>query len=326
MNVELQKIAELLLQADTVSLVPHTSPDADALGSCFAVAQVLGGLGKEAVVYTDEPAPAYLSFLQGKSQVFEGAARQFDVCLCLDCGDLQRLSTRSALLGCARYSINVDHHYTNTYYADFNYVDADASSTGEICCQLIALMEAPMSAQTATCLYTAITADTGGFRYSNTTPQTMRVAAELLESGVDIWKVNRSIFDTVSIGKLHLNGRLAQNVQVYENGLIASVEATQDMIQESGASDEEVNNIVDIARQVAGSEAAVSFKETKQGIKVSMRSNEYLDVGEVAVAFGGGGHKRAAGMTMQGSLPEVKDCVIGALAAKIKQYQEGQNS
>lgn len=326
MKEDLKRIADLLLQAQTIALIPHTSPDADTLGSCFAVAQALSGLGKKTAVYTDEAAPEYLSFLHGESQVFDGRPQKYDVCLCLDCGDLARISTRIALLEGAEHTANVDHHYTNTKFAELNYVDAQASSTGEICCELLKQMDVQVSRYIATCLYTAITADTGGFRYSNTTSKTMRFAADLLEQGIDIWKINRGIFDTVSIEKLHLKGIMAQNVQVSDDGLIASIEATKQAIQACGVSDEEVNNIVDIARQVAGSEVAVSFKETDRGIKVSMRSNEYIDVGEVAVAFGGGGHKRAAGLTMEGPLEEAKRRIIGELKQRIKQYQEGQET
>lgn len=321
---ELQRIAMLLCEADTIALIPHTSPDADTLGSCFAVMRMLEQLGKRATVYADEPTPSYLTFLNGHSVVYAGEAVTCDVCLCIDCGDLERISTRLPVFESATHTASIDHHYTNTSFAALNCIDGEASSTGELCCELRQLLGVPMDRQIATCLYAAITADTGGFRYSNTTPAALRSAAELLEAGIDVWKINRMIFDTVSIEKMRLKGMIAQNVRLYADGLIAVVEATKEMIELSGAKSEEVSNIVDIARQIAGTEVAVSFKEGVEGIKVSMRSNEYIDVGAVATRFGGGGHKRAAGLTINAALPEAEAQIIAALEECIVRHTHGQ--
>ncbi len=320
----MNEIAALLKTAQTIAVLPHTSPDADTLGSCFALAYALGKQGKSTMVYTDEAIPEYLSFLDGKYEIFAGEAPVYDVCLCLDCGDMERLGGRAAVFAAAAYTINIDHHYTNTNFADYNLVEPLASSTGEICYRLLQYIGAEIDTYIASCLYAALSGDTGGFRYSNTSASSLRTAADLMEHGIDAWEINRLLFGTEDIAALRFKGSLSQRIQVLEGGLVAVVTVDAASLAESGLASDQLENIVDIPRQVRGAEVAVSFKESDGEVKVSLRSNAYIDVGDIAVRLGGGGHKRAAGLTVKAGLELAQELVLGALSEAFSTHRNTQ--
>lgn len=292
------QIIDILRTQNTFAILPHINPDADAMGSCFAVQHVLERMGKTAVVFIEEELPHYLSFLNGTCRMFT-QAEPYDVCLCIDCGDLGRTGMRSAFLDKAKVSVNLDHHYSNTKYAAVNLVDAAASSSGEICYDLLSELGEAITLEVGTCLYGAICADTGGFKYSNTTAKTMRAAADLLELGVDIAKINQILFDTESLASFQLKGEIIRGIRLYCNGLVGVASVTLEMMERYGVCSKDIDNIVDLARKVDGVEVAVSFKECEKGIKISLRSNEFVDVSKIAEKFGGGGHIRASGLLME---------------------------
>ena len=200
-------------------------------------------------------------------------------------------------------------------------MDAAASSSGEICYGLIKSLGAKIDKETALCLYSAICADTGGFKYSNTTPKKLLIAADLLECGIDVAKINKLLFDTESYNEMCLKGEIASKVEIYCNGLVGVVYATKDMLQSYGINDKEVDNIVDIARRVDGVEVAVSIKESDSIIKVSLRSSEYIDVSKIAESFGGGGHVRASGFVMKEKFEIAKKKIIDEVIKTVKEYK-----
>lgn len=309
MNDTEKLIIDALKNNNTFVILPHINPDSDAMGSCYAMKRVLEKMGKSAVVYTQEKLPEYLLFLPGEYSVYENA-EPYDVCLCIDCGDIGRIDTRAALLDVSQVSINIDHHYANTNYADINLVNADASSAGEICCGLINKVGMDIDSEIAMCLYSAICADTGGFRYSNTTPKSMRIAADLLEYGVDSAKINRLLFDTEKYDVLRLKGEISKSIELFCGGLVGVACLDKSTAESYGVNLNDIDNIVDIARRIEGVEVAASFKESDAGIKISLRSNEYIDVSKIAEKFGGGGHVRASGILMECDFETAKSRVI----------------
>ena len=260
-----ETIIDILRTKQTFAILPHINPDADAMGSCYAVKHALEAMGKRAVVYIEEALPAYLSFLYGESTVFT-QAEPFDVCLCIDCGDLGRTGARSVMIEMAKVSVNIDHQ---------------ASSSGEICCGILSELGA-LTPTIATCLYGAICADTGGFKYSNTTAITMRTAADLLEYGIDLARINKILFDTESYATMKLKGEIISKTELYCGGLVGVACVTQEMVSRYGVDSKDIDNSVDIPRKIEGVEVAVSLKECDKGIKVSLRSNEYIDVSKIA--------------------------------------------
>lgn len=310
-----ETIIDILRTKQTFAILPHINPDADAMGSCYAVKHALEAMGKRAVVYIEEALPAYLSFLYGESTVFT-QAEPFDVCLCIDCGDLGRTGARSVMIETAKVSVNIDHHYANTNFAQINLVDAQASSSGEICCGILSELGA-LTPAIATCLYGAICADTGGFKYSNTTAKTMRTAADLLEYGIDLARINKILFDTESYAMMKLKGEIVSKVELYCGGLVGVAYVTQEMVSRYGVDSKDIDNIVDIPRKIEGVEVAVSLKECDKGIKVSLRSNEYIDVSKIAESFGGGGHVRASGALIETDLETAKQKLINEITKAV---------
>jgi len=318
MNSTVLSLIDTIIQAETISIIPHTSPDGDALGACFAFKKVLAKLGKESKIYTEDGVPKYLAFLGVEHEVFNPkAVPATDLCICIDCGDKRRVGDRVAIMEAAKVTVNIDHHKTNDNFADINIVDADSSSTGEMCYGLFAHMNVSIDEDIAMLLYTSIASDTGGFKYSNTKPETLRIAADLLGYGVNLALVNRLLFDTESLEALKLKGLVSQNIRTYADGLIAVGSATVEMLKQCGILDGELENIVDIVRCVEGIEIAVSLKESKKGIRVSMRSNEWFDVAQMALEFGGGGHTRAAGYMSELRIEEAEKQIVNALMLKI---------
>ena len=310
------QIIDILRTQNTFAIVPHINPDADAMGSCYAVQHVLERMGKKAVVFVEEELPRYLSFLHGNCSVFT-QAEPYDVCLCIDCGDLGRTGARGALLDMAKIGVNIDHHYANTNYAAVNLVDASASSSGEICYGLLSELGEPITPAVGACLYSAICADTGGFKYSNTTSKTMRIAADLLELGIDLAGISKRLFDTESYASFQLKGEIINNIRLYCNGLVGTASVTMAMMARYGVNSKDIDNIVDLARKVDGVEVAVSFKECEKGIKISLRSNEFIDVSKIAEKFGGGGHVRAAGLLMETDLETAQSQLLDEIITTV---------
>lgn len=314
-------IIDLLRTKNTFAILPHINPDADAIGSCYAVQHVLEAMGKRAVVFVEEELPSYLSFLEGESTVFT-QAEAFDVCLCIDCGDLGRTGVRSVLLDVARISVNIDHHYANTCFAQVNLVDAGASSSGEICYDLLMQMGVDFTPVVAACLYSAICADTGGFRYSNTSAATMRAAAGLLEYGVDIARINKVLFDTESYSAFQLKGEIIRRVELYCGGTVGLVCVDKELLHSYGVDSKEIDNLVNLPRRIEGVEIAVALKESDKGIKISLRSNEWADVSKIAERIGGGGHVRAAGALMDMDLAAAKRLLLQEIKKAVGEQAE----
>lgn len=309
----MQMAIDRIKRAKSVALFPHINEDPDALCSCFAFAEVLRSMGKEAVCYTNETVEKHLDFLDGEYSVYDpDGSYNHDLALCLDCGDLDRLGNRKKLFYEIGNSVNIDHHYTNTKFADDNYVDGSASATGEILFELFQKMGAKLNDKIARYLYIAISSDTGCFKYSSVSPKTMRVAADLLEFDFDHAEAARLLFDTYSINVMKLKCEIMQNIHSYADGKINVVLVEDTIYSRYGIEVKEAPNIVDIPRCVAGTEIALCLKHQNGSIRVSMRSNGNADVAAVAMKFGGGGHSKAAGCSIEAkTLEEAEKMIIG---------------
>lgn len=319
----LDRIAEAVKTSENIAVLPHITADGDALGSSFALALALAGIGKKADVLLEEKVPLIYCFLPGMefSSVYEEEtgpkmrrARHYDLVIALDCGDIERLGTRRKVFDAAEKTVNIDHHQTNTGFAALNLTDTGASATGEIIFELIGHLGQKIGRDAATSLYAAIATDTGGFRYSNTTPHTHEIAAELIRLGVDVADISQRVFDITSYGKVKLMGAAIRNLELLEDGKLAVMAVTNEMIRSSEAREEDSDGIINVARNIRGVEAAAMLRQLDSGeIKVNLRSNNYVDVAAIAARHSGGGHKRAAGFTTAGVLEQVKEAVINEL-------------
>ena len=321
MNNSTDLIVDALKKYNTFSILPHINPDADTIGSCFAIKHILEKMGKSAVIYLSDTLPKHLSFINGEYQVFD-KVQKCDVCICIDCGDIGRIDGREAVFNASDIKINIDHHYANTRYADINLVDADACSAGEICYNLIKKLGVDFDKTVAEYIYCAMCADTGGLKYSNTTPKAMRIAADLLEYEIDSARINKLLFDTESYDIMRLKGEITNKVELYCDGAVGVVYVRYDMLDKYGIGEKEIDNIVDIARRIDGVEVAVSVKECSASTKISLRSNEYIDVSKIAETFGGGGHVRASGFIIKDDFETAKQKVIDEVIKTVKEYKK----
>lgn len=315
--MSLHEIAKAISKYEKIAILPHLSADGDALGSSLALALALEKLGAGARVYMEEAIPAVYSFLPGAhlAEVYkEDIYEKVQLAVALDTGDETRLGKRIAIFKDALHTVNIDHHPTNTGFAELNYVDNGSSAVGEIIYDLLKILGFELDTETATCLYVAIATDTGGFRFGNTTPLTHQIAAMLISAGVNVAETTHRVFDMTSIEKVRLMGFAAENLVISDNGKIAFIFVSEDMMRKSGALEEDCDGIVNIGRNIRGVEVAVMMRQRSDGeIKVNLRSNTSVDVSEIARVFSGGGHKKAAGFSIYSDCESVKEKLMGEI-------------
>ncbi|MDD3921030.1 MAG: bifunctional oligoribonuclease/PAP phosphatase NrnA [Eubacteriales bacterium] len=317
----LRDIADWIKSQDGFLLVAHASPDGDALGASLGLFGVLQAMGKRAQVVCADPVPNVYRFLPWTDTVAlpSQADGTLSCRMTIDCGDLRRTGDAEAVFQNTGVSCNIDHHVTNAGFGKLNYVDPNAAATGEIIYALIKELGASLTPDIATCLFAAISTDTGNFSYSNTTPNTFRTAAALMEVGLDVSQINRKLYRMVPYGKTLLLGHAIQNMRLYENGSIGMTAVTMQDFAACGAVSEDMEGIIDSVRDVDTVEIAIAIRQVEdKRYKVSLRSKEYADVAKLANAFGGGGHERAAGCTLTGELAQVQETVLSAAKAAIK--------
>lgn len=316
----LNKICDIIKGASNVAIIPHIQVDGDCIGSSLGLALVLKALGKKTTVVLEEAVPVVFSFLQGKHQHYDTLTDEdvFDTVICLDSGDEQRINKRMSLLKSCPNTINIDHHVTNTKFAKYNYVDKNCAATGEIIYQLITLLEVEITKEIAACLYVAIATDTGGFRYTNTTAHTHIIASALLKTGIDIGEINRKIFETMSMQKLKLLMEAGKTIELFAEGKVALVCITRAFINKVKATDQDVEGVSSLPRQIKGVEVGILLTEKEsQKIKVSFRSNQYVDVSKIAMFFDGGGHQKASGCTLFMDIHTAKQKVLDKVLSSL---------
>lgn len=315
----IKAIADRIKECENIALMAHINEDGDALGSVFALCRVLENMGKKAVCFLDDEPERRLAFLDGKYEIYKGEEIPcFDLCFALDCADKSRLGDlRVKIFENAKSTICIDHHITNKGYADINIIKPEATSTGEVLFEVLAECEISLDSYSAMCLYTAIASDSGCFKYSSTSPKTMRIAADLLEFDFDHAEVLRLLFDTEEIENIKLKGFVMNNIESFFDGKIQLVITDEKILEKFSVSEKDATDLVNIPRMVAGCEIAAELKKRKGKIRLSLRSHR-VDISDVAKEFGGGGHKFAAGADIDAkTMDEAKKMVIDALIKKL---------
>lgn len=308
----MNKVIDLIKQANSVVILSHDSEDADAVGSSFAMRLALLGMGKDAKCIFSEIPEERIGFLGDDYTVFdENDIPKADLCLCLDCGDVQRIGKRKAIFDKAEKTACIDHHHTNVGFCDADFIDSKAPATGEILYNIFREMGVTITKDIARQLYAAISSDTGSFKYSNVRPETLIIASELIKMDIDHAGIARKLFDTESLGVIKFKGYLMNNMEQYFDGKLNIVCAKDSLLKEYGIEEKDTGDIVNIPRSVKGCEIAVSIRETPEKKKISFRSNGKFDVSSLAEKFGGGGHIMAAGAAVRSkSVETIKEEVI----------------
>jgi phosphoesterase RecJ-like protein len=311
---DLGRISKALMDAERIAIISHEDPDGDAIGSSLGAYFGLVRRKQNLAVLNPDPVPSHLLFLPGSEKIqAEISDQPFDLYLVLDCGDRSRVG--ELLANPRGLIINIDHHDSNGRFGDLNWVEEKASSTGEMVYRLLfERMGLPLSAESATSLYTAILTDTGSFRFSNTSPRALRIAASLLKMSLPPDFIASQFYEDKSLGQLRVLGNMLSCMEVEEGEKIAWGLITQEMLSRGQITLDETEGFVNFPRSLKGVEVAVVFKEVGfREYRVSLRSKGSADVGKVASAFQGGGHHNAAGCSRSGDFFEVKEKVVGEI-------------
>lgn len=312
------KLEQMLNTAASVVIVGHVNPDGDCIGSCLAMYRYAKKRRPEADVRVClKKVPEKFSYLDGYREIQDEVKDEvFDLCICLDCSDKERLGEFAVYLEKAAKSICIDHHVTNTGYTGENVIDAKASSTAEVLYGQ--LTKELIDRELAECLYTGIIHDTGVFRYSCTSAKTMEIAGKLMETGIDFTRIiDDSFFKKTYLQSQILGRALMECIRFSEGKCIFTVVKSQDM-EFYGVEPKDLDGIVDQLRTIDGVECAIFMYEIDTHMyKVSMRSNYVVDVSRIAAYFGGGGHMRAAGCTMSGSIHDVVNNLSGHIEKQL---------
>jgi bifunctional oligoribonuclease and PAP phosphatase NrnA len=322
---DVERVASELRSRDRFLLTAHEGPDGDALGSLLGMHQLLNRLGKDSVMFMaakEFPLPIEYRFLPLEEVFHEPPADIADrTIVFLDCGNIDRMPLDFLIAG-ANEVINIDHHHDNTRFGDFNLVDTEASCTAEIVYELAILLGVRITKEIASALYVGMVTDTGKFMYENTDARTHRIAADLIEAGVEVDDTYRRLYEHVPLEKLRLVSRALDAIQRYCGGLLVLTYITAADYEASGAGEEMTEGIIDHLRSVDGIKVAAVIRDQatrgRGARKVSLRSSEGdVDVSAIAREHGGGGHKRAAGFSTDLELEQLVSFLCGEVSAQL---------
>lgn len=311
----MQQICTKIKQNNSFLVMGHVSPDGDTLGSGMALVLALISMGKSAVFVVDGVLPDKLQFIAEKNEVYTPLTypkQAYDCAVAVDVSDLKRLGDMEPVFAGHPNTMVIDHHITNKGFGDTNLV-LPYGATGQIILEMLELMQIPVTKDIANMLYAALSTDTGNFSYENTDGSLLHAAARLREAGADIPMLIETIYKQRTYPATQLIGEAASRIVLHSEGKIAFTYVTQADFDALQALPEDTDELINYAREIIGVEVAIFAKEQKENVyKISLRSKQFVDVSLLAAEYGGGGHKRAAGCTVEGSLEQVKQSLIAS--------------
>jgi bifunctional oligoribonuclease and PAP phosphatase NrnA len=309
------EICDAILRRQRFVITSHARPDGDAIGSQLAMAYALRQLGKDVQLVDKDPTPPQFQWLPGvrEIQVSPTVHGQFDAAIVMECGDL----SRTGVDGFEKYFvINIDHHPGNRNFGAINWFDERAAACGEMVFDLIAALGVRLTPEIATHIYVTILTDTGGFHFSHITPHTFEICRLCTEAGAQPEAIARAVYDNSTRGRLQLMGAVLHNLEFESNGRAAFAALTLELLERTGATHEDSDGLINLPLTVKEIQAVAFFKEiAPESFRISMRSKGDIDVNRVANVFGGGGHKNAAGCTLNGPYAEVRRKIVDQLTA-----------
>ena len=321
-------LCRALKKADNFLLASHVNPEGDAIGSILALESLLRRLGKKTLIACEDPFPERLSCLPSKrwnrsKDIPRG--RKFGALVVADCPTLERIGEVHKLLGPETKIFNIDHHISNANFGHYNYIQPKASAAGEVVYDIFKWFKMKINKEEATALYVSIATDTGSFKYSNTTVKSHQIASDLIQTGIDIEKINDGLYDTYSLERIQLYSLLLGKIQRSKDGTIAWVSLTRGDLKKTGGTYEDTEGFIDFLKYIREVQFCFFMSEldgTQDGqIKVSFRSKGNYDVAQVAAHFGGGGHKKAAGCTIPGSIEQATELILEQIELALKKQK-----
>jgi phosphoesterase RecJ-like protein len=306
-------ICDAIRQRQRFVVTSHARPDGDAIGSQMAMAYALRALGKDVHLVGADPAPPQFQTFPGVRdiQVSPTVNGQFDAAIVMECGDL----SRTGVEGLDKYFvINIDHHQGNKSYGAINWFDPGAAACSEMVFTVIDALGVTLTPEIATHIYIAILTDTGGFHFSHITPRTFDICRRCTEAGAQPEAIARAVYDSNTMGRLRLMGAVLHNLEFEGGGRAALAALTLKLLAETGSTHEDADGLINIPLSVKDIHLVAFFKEiAPNDFRISLRSKGDVDVNRIANVFGGGGHKIAAGCSLNGPYPEVRRKLVNEL-------------
>ena len=314
LRIDYESASQFLLEKDNFLVVCHACPDGDTIGSSAALVMLLRKKGKIAWAYCPDEIPEKLLPFAGKD-LFTKNIPANAVKISVDVATPAMLGDKQDALGV--FDLSIDHHKINSIPCERLLIRDNFISNAEIIADLYDELSVGIDKDAAVCLYAGISSDSGGFRYSNTRPQTMRLAARLMETGIDFAAINRQLFDKMTPSVLALMKAAYGSVELYYGGKLAIVTISKEEYEQSGALDTDLDEIKSIPRRIDGVEVAAMIRPKGDKAQISLRSNEYFDVAAFCREMGGGGHTRAAAFRTEGTPEQAKAMLIKALEGRL---------
>lgn len=314
-NTLISQAVDIIKSSKKIYVGSHVQPDGDNIGSTLALGMALKKINKDVSLIKVDHIPKDYLFLPNIELIKEyDIDENIDTFIALDSSSMDRLGVGKQFALKADNIINIDHHISNTNFGHINIVSPTSAATGELVYELIDEIGIDIDEDIATCLYTAISTDTGSFMYSNTTYNTHLIAAELLRKGIDIEGININLYQSRSLERTNLFIDCLNRLELFMDNQIGVVAVTQQMLEENNAKMEDTEGIVSYIRDIDSVEVAVLLKEMKcDEVKVSLRSKKTIDVSKICTKLNGGGHKRAAGCTINYGITEAKQIILNEI-------------
>jgi phosphoesterase RecJ-like protein len=324
------KLLNLIRKSKSFLIAGHINPEGDSIGSTLALALGLKKMGKkEVVVLSKDPVPEILRFLPSAKNIKQKPPRrEFDLLIIVDCNTLKRTGFEALP---ARTAAVIDHHVLtardsgSAFYKSVaaRLIDPRAAAAGVLVYKTLTGLKIPLDKNIATNLYTALLGDTGGFRYSNVNPESLKIASHLVEAGAVPWNIAKEVYENIPYKSMSLLGHSLATIKKKDG--IAWITTTKNMLIKTGTTAEDAEDFVDFPRKVKGVEVAVFLRQdSNRQVKISLRSKGKIDVQKIAKSFGGGGHAAAAGCMVKGTLKEVQARVFRVVRKAIREYNESK--
>ena len=302
-----KKIWNKIQESNNIVLISHVNPDGDALGSSLSMYNILKNMGKNVTIVNMTDLASYLNFLPNYDKVKKTLPKKIDLMISFDCGSFDRLGIDEK----PQFLINIDHHVSNTNYGDINLIE-NAASTSQVVFNILSENNVEIDKDSAICIYTALVTDTGNFQYESVTSEVFRVASELVKCGVEPQFISKMLYERDRLSRLRFLAKALDTLELHLEGKVGIVEVTNELMAKTGAIKDDTDGLVNMVRKLETVEVAMMLREEENGdIKVSMRSKNYVDVSEIAVKYGGGGHIRASGVTLSNkTFNEIKNMLL----------------
>lgn len=308
------ELKKLIYESENIAVASHLNPDGDNLGSVTAMVGMLKKLGKNAVYVLDDTIPNSFKFLPHLSYAKspDNINNVFDLFIALDSSDENRMGDNiKKIFKASKKTVNIDHHFSNTKFADLNIVDDKSPATCEVLARIFESLDLKLNKEIATSLFTGLSTDTGSFKYSSVNSNTFLIASNLFKYDIDINEVTVNVYQSRSRQKTDLLIRAMNSIEYFDNDKIAVVFVTKDDMEKSKAEKADADGIVEFVRDIDTVELSVLLKEKDDCIRLSLRSKSYIDCTKVASKFNGGGHVRASGGTINHTdLNKAKEDVV----------------